>query len=89
MKAEIGHIWVAMETGEYINPQDSEDERRREVSPFWLGTANTKLSHIIISVETVIHLQILVLFTPHHSHKWWALIRLLHIQTDRWKTWWV
>lgn len=63
MKAGTGHIWVGMETGECINSQDSEDERRREVSPVWLGTANTKLSHIIISVQTVIHLQILVLFT--------------------------
>ena len=56
MKAGTGHIWVAMETGKCINSQDSEDERRREVPPVWLGTANTKLSHITISVQTDIYL---------------------------------
>ena len=73
MKAEASHIWMAMETGECMNSQDSEDEGRGEVFPLWLGAVNAKHSHIARSIQTDIHPQILVLFTPNHT-SWWALL---------------
>lgn len=64
-RQELTHIWVEWETGECINSKTVKMKGEGRFSPVWLGTANTKLSHIIISVQNrFIHLQILVLFTP-------------------------